>query len=282
MRIDEAAIERSLRTYRLILPRAAMAGRVGGIAGSHAGGALEIHDFREYQPGDDLRQLDWNAVARTSQLIVRTRREEVTPRLELIVDASRSMALTPSKRARTIELAVLLTGIARLQGLAPTLIVVRSTPEALRGLRLEHVESIELDGTVPLDVALRRRAVLRSCGVRVVLSDFLFEATFDAFCGATARNAAAVHFVQVLDAEDLDPTTGEGAKLIDSESEESLDRLLTPGALAAYRKRLAAHQAQIASSARRARTSFCHCVAQDAMEDVLRRRLLGQVLEVRA
>ena len=58
-------------------------------------------------PGDDLRQVDWNAVARTGEIILRVRQDEVSPRVEVLVDASRSMALSPAKEARAREVALL-------------------------------------------------------------------------------------------------------------------------------------------------------------------------------
>ena len=62
---DEAEVSRLAPGLALALPRTPHRGRVGEVRASSAGSSLELHDFRTYQPGDDLRQMDWSAVART-------------------------------------------------------------------------------------------------------------------------------------------------------------------------------------------------------------------------
>ena len=47
--------------------------------------------------GDDLRHVDWSAYARSEVLTVRLYREEVAPRIDLVLDVSRSMTVTEEK-----------------------------------------------------------------------------------------------------------------------------------------------------------------------------------------
>src|SRR5437764_367948 len=91
--------ERAGRRYALGLPRL-LRGQAGVAVGQRAGSSLEFRDYRDYQPGDDLRHVDWNAFARSDVLTVKLFREEVTPHLDLLVDDSRSMALEGSAKAR--------------------------------------------------------------------------------------------------------------------------------------------------------------------------------------
>src|SRR6476469_10637513 len=63
-----------------------------GLRNARARGAgLEFHDFRHYQPGDDLRSIDWNFEAGLRQLVVRVFRAEGQLQLHLLVDISQSM-----------------------------------------------------------------------------------------------------------------------------------------------------------------------------------------------
>ncbi|HEY0095848.1 MAG TPA: DUF58 domain-containing protein, partial [Archangium sp.] len=71
--------------------------------------------------------------------------------------------------------------------------------------------------------------------------------------------AAALFLVQVLDAEDLEPSGGEGARLVDAESGAALEELLTEDVLAAYTRRFAEHQKALGAAAARARAM--HLVA---------------------
>ncbi|NNC21098.1 DUF58 domain-containing protein, partial [Corallococcus exiguus] len=105
--LDEAEVARLAPGLSLALPRLPQRGRVGEVRATSAGSAMELHDFRAYQPGDDLRQLDWNAVARTGELVLRVRQDEVSPRVEVLLDGSRSMGLSPRKAAGAREVALL-------------------------------------------------------------------------------------------------------------------------------------------------------------------------------
>ena len=99
--------------YALALPQATLAGQRGEKLGRHAGSSVDFQDYRDYQPGDDLRHIDWNAYARTDQLTVKLFREEVQPHLDLILDTSSSMALTDSPKAQALhQLAALFTTAA--------------------------------------------------------------------------------------------------------------------------------------------------------------------------
>ncbi|MBI5544865.1 MAG: DUF58 domain-containing protein [Deltaproteobacteria bacterium] len=236
---------------------------------------MELHDFREYQPGDDLRHLDWNAVGRTGRLILRVRKEEVAPRVEILVDASRSMAITERKRERARELAALFEKMGRAQGLTPVLHWLADSPR-----RAAKEVPTDFDARRPLGEALSRIA-LRPCGVRVLISDLLFEAPLGPIFRRLADGAARLAVVQVLDPDDEDPQSGEGARLVDSETDEALDRLLGWDVLQRYRKRLAAHLAAIEAEARRVRAAVCRVTAGEELEACVRERLVGSVVEPR-
>src|SRR5512136_1765889 len=55
------------------------------------GGSVEFADYREYAPGDDFRQIDWNAYARLERLFLRLFVEEEDATVHIILDASQSM-----------------------------------------------------------------------------------------------------------------------------------------------------------------------------------------------
>ncbi len=67
----------------------------GLFAGLHRspfkGFSVEFSEYRAYQPGDDLRLVDWRAYARTDRYYVKEFEEETNLRFYLCVDASASM-----------------------------------------------------------------------------------------------------------------------------------------------------------------------------------------------
>lgn len=56
------------------------------------GTGLEFSQYRSYQPGDDLRWLDWKRYARSDRYYIRESEIETSISIRLLVDASRSMA----------------------------------------------------------------------------------------------------------------------------------------------------------------------------------------------
>lgn len=72
------------------------------------GQGIEFDDFREYQPGDDIRFIDWNVTARMDEPFVRKYIEEREMSVLLMVDVSRSGDYgsgEDSKRERAAEIA---------------------------------------------------------------------------------------------------------------------------------------------------------------------------------
>ena len=57
---------------------------------SFKGQGMDFHDFREYQAGDEVRNIDWNVTARMRSPFVKTFREEREMTVFLLVDVSAS------------------------------------------------------------------------------------------------------------------------------------------------------------------------------------------------
>jgi uncharacterized protein (DUF58 family) len=67
----------------------------GFMMGAHKsfkkGAGMEFSQYRSYQPGDDLRQLDWKLFARSDRYYIRESETETSIAVRLILDASASM-----------------------------------------------------------------------------------------------------------------------------------------------------------------------------------------------
>lgn len=276
--LDRQAVERAAAGRALWRPRVPHRGRVGEARAASVGSSMELHDFRTYHPGDDLRHVDWNAVARTGELVVRVRQDEVSPRVEIVLDASGSMAVSDEKSARAREIALWLATLSRHGGNEPTLLIAGSSPRKVAGGDAAlALEPLACDGREPLDVALGRLPPLQQCGVRVVVSDFLVEAAPAPLAERLARHAAATVFVQVLDVDDLDPTGGAGARLVDAETGEVLERILTGQVVDAYKARLEAHTRQWQAAARRVSALWLQVSSERTLVELAARELSALV-----
>lgn len=74
------------------------------LAGQHRsvrrGLSVEFAGHREYQPGDDLRHLDWLVYARSDRFDIRQYEEETKLRATIILDASGSMGYASAGRSK--------------------------------------------------------------------------------------------------------------------------------------------------------------------------------------
>lgn len=83
----------------------------GDYRGIFYGPSLDLAEVREYQPGDEVRRIDWNVTARMNRLFVRQYLEERELTAWLLVDLSPSMAFGTRRRLKR-ELAVEFAGVA--------------------------------------------------------------------------------------------------------------------------------------------------------------------------
>jgi uncharacterized protein (DUF58 family) len=78
------------------------------------GAGLDFLDLREYEPGDDVRHIDWNVTARMDTPFVRQYAEDRELTAWLLLDRSRSMGFGPIDRPKELVLCELATTFARL------------------------------------------------------------------------------------------------------------------------------------------------------------------------
>jgi uncharacterized protein (DUF58 family) len=90
----------------------------GLLQGSHRtafrGFGTDFLDLREYEPGDDVRHIDWNVTARMDTPFVRQYAEDRELTAWLLLDRSPSMGFGPIDRPKELVLCELATTFARL------------------------------------------------------------------------------------------------------------------------------------------------------------------------
>jgi uncharacterized protein (DUF58 family) len=76
------------------------------------GTGIDFLDLREYEPGDDLRHIDWNVTARMDTPFVRQYVEDRDVTAWLLLDRTSSMAFGPVQRQKSLVLAEVATTLA--------------------------------------------------------------------------------------------------------------------------------------------------------------------------
>ena len=263
------------------------AGRLKGERRSiRRGQSAQFADFRNYTPGDDLRQLDWNVYARLDRLFVKLFVEEEDVTVHVLVDGSRSMNFgSPNKLdfARRAAAAVAYLGLAHLDRVSVAFLGEgRATPlPPLRGKRrvfevfrfLEAPRSERLTG---LAAAARDYAArIRGTGPLLLISDLL-DPGYEAALRHLAATRCQLSVLHVLAPEELDPMLEADARLVDVESGAAVEVSADDDLIERYRGRLSAWQDELAEFCGRRGGAYVALSSDlplaDLLFDVLRRR----------
>jgi uncharacterized protein (DUF58 family) len=213
--------------YALQIPQVAASGLTGARAGRRHGTSIDFQDYREYQPGDDLRFIDWGIYARTDHLTVKLFREEVTPHLDLILDGSRSMNLADTAKATAAaRLAALLASAA---SNAQCSRAVWLSGEGFQRLPNDTLtptawDRLEFDSTrTPEQSWEILPPKLRRLGVRVFITDLLWAGEPMRVLRRLREGAAAVFVIQLLALADREPPEHGNLRVVDSETGEETE-----------------------------------------------------------
>jgi uncharacterized protein (DUF58 family) len=216
-----------------------------------AGSSVELMDYRNYVPGDDLRRLDWNVLARLDSLFVRVFRAEENLLVRIYVDVSRSMSFGPK-----FALARGLAGALAYMGLVA---YDRVETAAIGGaaLRIEPTASGEpgtarvwsfLSGLTPDGRGdLQRQATeaasrLKEPGLTIIITDGLVEGGLTPALRALLAMRHELAVIQVLDREELEPALEGDWRLTDAENpDRQVEVTLTPVTGGDYRQRIQAY-----------------------------------------
>lgn len=248
---------------------------VGGHRSKRYGSSLDFADFREYQPGDDFRRIDYLTLARLDQLLIRLYDAEDDLTVRLIIDTSNSMA-TDNKLQRATELAgaigfVALTRRDRVEVHTPGRPPARFSGRNGVPELFAHLERLEPTGVGSLGaVAAEVLGRQRTAGMTVLCSDLL-EPGWDAALRRLPARGAELTVVHVLGTGELDPPQLGDVDLVDSETGERVAMSLTPTTIVSYRNRLNVWLDEVETSARRIGAAY---VLADTRTS-LREELLG-------
>jgi uncharacterized protein (DUF58 family) len=185
------------------------------------GRGLEFSDVREYQPGDDVRSIDWNVTARRGRLFVKEFVEERQLNALVMVDLSASKAFgTGAKHNALIasEIAAILALAATTNNDRVGLLLVTDRVEYFippdtgrrHAMRLVlELLTYQPDGRgTTLSAGLRYAdKVLRQRTTVFLISDFLTGAAADPELTRSARKLAWYH--DLVPIRLIDPAAGE-------------------------------------------------------------------------
>ena len=222
--------------YELHIHREQRQGRNGEVLGRGAGTSTDFLDHRPYNPGDDIRRIDWGAYARTDQLLLKRFQEEIRPMVEIWLDNSSSMRISEEKAQLALDLGCFFSRVCQNIGIDHRIRLLgegTSQPDQL------FAGDISFSGREDLGTSIQREQLSIARGAHViVLSDFLSPHDPQRVVSGVMNRAATMTIIQILGSEDLDIEEGSSILLQDSESGEMIEIDLDATSIASYHRRL--------------------------------------------
>ncbi len=203
----------------------------------HRGFSVEFAEHRMYQPGDDLRYVDWRMFGRSDRYYIKQFEEETNLRCYILLDASASMAWSsgelPPKLWYAKQLAAALTLLLLRQGDSVGVVAfdeqIRAHLAPRGGRRqfthaCEAISVLEASGQTEAGSALRDIAGrLRRRGLVILLSDLLVDPDSTRLAIQFLRHRGhEVLVFHLLDPGERELPTMRDARFVDPETGEEL------------------------------------------------------------
>jgi uncharacterized protein (DUF58 family) len=252
------------------------------------GVGIDFADLRDYEPGDDVRHIDWNVTARMDAPYIRTFLEDRELTAWLLLDRSPSMGFGPTERPKELVLVELATTLARLFTRGGNRIgailynnAVERTIEPRGGrtqvLRLAHEllrPAVPTGTTTRLaDLVKAAAGTIRRRSLVILISDFISEPGWERPLSLLAKRHELVA-IRLLDRRELElPDAG----LLVVEDAETGELLSVDTSDPVFRQRFRALVAQRQEDLRAATRQAGIELDEISTEDDLVRALIGMI-----
>jgi Uncharacterized conserved protein (some members contain a von Willebrand factor type A (vWA) domain) len=176
---------RQLDRYNMAIRKRVSTVYAGNRPSTRIGKGIDTVGYREYYPGDEMKDIDWKAYSRTEKLYVRQFEEEKTLTAHILVDASKSMDF-PDRAVKKYEYAAMMAlGIAYTVSRKNDKFAISTFSDDIdinspkRGMKylLELTDRLaerELEGVTDLDLCTHKyEKLIKSRSLIVIISDFM-------------------------------------------------------------------------------------------------------------
>jgi len=212
----------------------------GYIIGQHRspyhGFSVEFSEHRSYEPGDEVKHIDWKLYGKTNRLYVKRYEEETNLRTHLILDTSRSMSYTSNKISKLEYGSYLLAalsylmisqqdaaGVVLFDEKIRSFIPPKSTPSHLNTL-LNVLDVPEPGNNTKIESVLHQMAErINKRGLVIIISDLLDEPknVLNGLKHFRHKKQEVILF-HILDRNELEFEFDNRTKFVDMESDEEI------------------------------------------------------------
>lgn len=237
LRDAHESARRAAEILRLPFQRTVKRGQTGSFVGTGVGSSIDFQDHRAYYPGDDPRYIDWAAYARTGSYTMKLYRQEVLPRLDLILDCSSSFSLAPAKERRVLELLYFLAESAASAHASLRVFALNgeesaeNLPESLWSYRLD----LPRGKGEPCKLPTLSGLALRADALRVFVSDLLFPGSPAQLLSMLKTDRSQAMIFAPFEAGEAEPPWSGNTTFVDCESGFERRQLVDDTVLERYR-----------------------------------------------
>ncbi|MFJ8261710.1 DUF58 domain-containing protein [Rummeliibacillus sp. NPDC094406] len=262
--------------------RSRIRGQHKGSHRSHRfGSSLDFSDFREYHPGDDVRQLDWNIYARTEKYFIKRFLDEQEMRVHILLDTTKSMVQDDKW-----ELAKLLTAalgsmvLNKDDHLSFSYVTDTPVPPFRRkGASFQYafeqtVAKLENHIVNKSFANNAMNIVPKDSTILIIISDGLEPIEeWQAFLKQTPKVAGDVRFLQLQTAQEIAPNFTGDVQLVDVETKEPLNVSMSQNVTTSYKQLREAHQQQLEALCHQYGIAFLPVKTYDGIQHILFQQL---------
>ena len=212
-------------------------GESGNWQGAGVGSSIDFQDHRQYLPGDDPRYIDWQAYARTGHYTMKLYREEVSPRIDLVLDVSDSMFFEEVKCTRALELFYFCAESALQSGSSLRCHAVNglsTVPWPVDSLFAERELPAPNDDSDSVATPALVRVPWRQGSMRVFISDLLFPGSPEPLLAALAVNKGRGLIFAPFCRTESEPDWDGNLELVDCETRHQRVQHVAPELLERY------------------------------------------------
>jgi len=252
----------------------------GFVTGLHKspdfGFSQEFAEYRAYEPGDDLRHIDWNLFARTDRMYLKRYRGETNSQLTILLDASNSMQYTSHEvskmnYARYTAAALFYLAIKNQRDPAGLIVFDDEVREFIRPSTragqlprlLAGLEQAEPRARTNFARPMKYfQELLRRRGIVIIISDFYEEPESIVKTIEPLRfHGSEVVLFHVLDPQEIEPKLKGPSILVDLETEQRME-VVPDYVKSEYRRKIDAHIEQMRSKTKSAGMDY-HLLVTD-------------------
>jgi len=218
------------------------------------GSSLEFSDYRIYQPGDDIRQIDWNVYGRTQKHYIKRFLDERELSISIYLDGSSSMRKSPAKWELAKLIAASLSYIVLNNEDRLHFFSVSSSgvyPVKRKGSvygKRTFMEIINLNQEAKTGEFMKSLSgvIRKGAQLSIIVTDGLERLEeIESLFKKIAAFRREIWLIQVLSEDELSPSYSGDVKLVDSETDTAVNVSMNPKLIADYKFRLTEHNRKL-------------------------------------